>query len=60
MCGEVETKVLANVSFVIAKDVLAAKYKVIHKHIRRTSNPTGWDFPSLNSLSESKLCFLVN
>jgi hypothetical protein len=44
MCGEVETKVLANVSFVIAKDVLAAKYKVIHKHIRRTSNPTGWDF----------------
>ena len=52
MCGEVETKALANVSFVIAKDVLAAKYKVIPRHfVQGTSTPTAWEFPSFYSHS---------
>ena len=56
MCGEVETKALANVSFVIAKDVLAAKYKVIL--VQGTSTPTSWDFSSFYSHSEVlKVCF---
>ncbi|KAH6554724.1 hypothetical protein KP509_1Z311500 [Ceratopteris richardii] len=33
MHGEIETKIISNVTFVIAKDVLAAKYKfAVKKH----------------------------
>ncbi|KAI5057154.1 hypothetical protein GOP47_0027169 [Adiantum capillus-veneris] len=44
MCGEIVSKVLTNVSFVIAKDVLAAKYKFAVNNLRRPILKIDWLF----------------
>ncbi|KAH7331041.1 hypothetical protein KP509_20G013000 [Ceratopteris richardii] len=44
MHGEIETKIISNVTFVIAKDVLAAKYKFAVKNIRKPVLKIDWLF----------------
>ncbi|MCO5604802.1 hypothetical protein L7F22_058974 [Adiantum nelumboides] len=44
MCGEIESKAFTSVSFVIAKDVLAAKYKFAVSSLRRPILKLDWLF----------------
>lgn len=44
MCGELESKTLTNASFIIAKDVLAAKYKFSVSNLRRPILKLDWLF----------------